>query len=84
MEWVLNDQVDSLIDAARATADVDEQAEIYRELQALLVEIQPDTFLLTQRVRHAMSDCLTGFQAIPMQSFDYDMYRYTWTCDPNG
>ena len=84
MEWVLSDEVDSLIDAARATSDVDEQARIYRELQTLLVEIQPDTFLLTQRVRHAMNDCLTGFRAIPMQSFDYDMYRYTWTCDPNG
>jgi peptide/nickel transport system substrate-binding protein len=84
MEWVLSDEVDGLIDAARATADVDEQAEIYRELQALLIEIQPDAFLLTQLVRHGMSDCLTGFRTIPMQSFDYDMYRYTWTCDANG
>lgn len=84
MEWVLNDEVDALIDAARGTSDVEEQARIYRELQQLLIDIQPSTLLLTQRVRHGMDRCLEGFEAVPMQSFDYDFSRYTWTCEPNG
>ena len=81
MEWLMDDEVDSLIDAARATADVEEQVAIYHELQARLMELQPDAFLGLQTVRHAMDVCLDGFSYIPMQSFDYDFSRYAWTCD---
>ena len=84
MEWVLSDEVDGLIDAARATADPAEQAEIYRELQAVLNDLAPSTYLLTQRVRHIMDTCLEGFQYRPMQSFHYDFSLYTWTCEANG
>ncbi|MGO4831344.1 ABC transporter substrate-binding protein, partial [Rhizobiaceae sp. 2RAB30] len=80
MEWLQNPDIDKLIDDARATGDVKKQAEIYRDLQHKLVEIQPDVFLLTQTVQHAMDKCLTGFKAVPMQSFDYDFTRYSWTC----
>ena len=84
MEWVLSDEIDGLIDAARQTADPGEQAEIYVQLQQKLVDLQPDVFLLTQKVRHAMDTCLDGFAAVPMQSFEYDFYRYSWNCEPNG
>ena len=80
MEWLQDPTIDALIDAARATGDTAKQAEIYRDLQHRLVEIQPDVFLLTQTVQHAMDKCLTGFNAVPMQSFDYDFTRYSWTC----
>ncbi len=80
MEWVNDPEVDAMIDAARATGDTAEQAKIYKALQAKLVEMQPDVFLLTQTVQHAMDKCLTGFNAVPMQSFDYDFTRYQWTC----
>ena len=80
MEWVQDPEVDALIDKARATGDVAEQAEIYKELQHKLVDMQPDVFLLTQKVQHAMDKCLSGFNAVPMQSFDYDFNRYSWSC----
>lgn len=80
MEWLQDAEIDTLIDAARATGDTAKQAEIYKTLQHKLVDIQPDVFLLTQTVQHAMDKCLTGFQAVPMQSFDYDFTRYSWTC----
>ena len=73
-------EVDALIDAARATGDTAKQAEIYKELQHKLVDMQSDVFLLTQTVQHAMDKCLTGFNAVPMQSFDYDFTRYQWKC----
>ena len=80
MEWVNDPEVDAMIDAARAPGDVAEQAKIYKALQAKLHEMQPDVYLLTQTVQHAMDKCLTGFKAVPMQSFDYDFSRYQWTC----
>jgi peptide/nickel transport system substrate-binding protein len=81
MEWLLNEDVDRLIDQARATGDQEEQAAIYRELQQLIVDLQPDAFFLVQTVRHAMDNCLEGFNYIPVQSFDYNFYNYRWTCD---
>jgi len=79
-EWLQDPAIDALIDQARATGDMAKQAAIYKDLQHKLVEIQPDVFLLTQKVQHAMDKCLTGFNAVPMQSFDYDFTRYSWTC----
>ncbi|MDB5538487.1 MAG: oligopeptide transporter, periplasmic oligopeptide-binding protein [Devosia sp.] len=80
MEWLADPEVDAMIDEARGTGDTAKQAEIYKALQRKLVEIQPDVFLLTQTVQHAMDKCLTGFKAVPMQSFDYDFTRYSWKC----
>jgi peptide/nickel transport system substrate-binding protein len=81
MEWLLDPEIDALIDAARGTADVDEQNRLYRQLQRELVDRQTDAFLLVQTVQHAMDVCLEGFTYMPIQSFDYDWSRYTWTCD---
>jgi peptide/nickel transport system substrate-binding protein len=80
MEWINDPAVDKLIDDARSTGDTAKQAEIYKELQKKLVDMQSDVYLLTQNVQHAMDKCLTGFNAVPMQSFDYDFTRYSWTC----
>ena len=80
MEWINDPAIDKLIDDARSTGDTAKQAEYYKELQKKLVDMQSDVFLLTQNVQHAMDKCLTGFKAVPMQSFDYDFTRYTWTC----
>ena len=80
MEWLQDPEVDAMIDAARGTGDVAEQAAIYKDLQRNLVEQMVSVPLLAQTVQHAMDNCLTGFVAVPMQSFDYDFTRYSWTC----
>jgi peptide/nickel transport system substrate-binding protein len=80
MEWLLDPEVDAMIDAARATGDVAEQAAIYKDLQARLAETGATVPLLAQTVQHAMDKCLQGFQAVPMPSFDYDFTRYSWSC----
>lgn len=80
MEWLQDPEVDAMIDAARATTDKAEQEKIYKDLQHKLVDLQSDVFLETQTVQHAMDKCLDGFHAVPMQSFDYDFTKYTWTC----
>jgi peptide/nickel transport system substrate-binding protein len=80
MEWLQDPEIDALIDAARATGDVAEQAELYKEVQRRLADQMVSVPLLAQTVQHAMDTCLDGFNAVPMQSFDYDFYRYTWGC----
>lgn len=80
MEWIQDAEVDKLIDDARATSDKAKQAELYKTLQHKLVDMQSDVFLQTQTVQHAMDKCLTGFKTVPMQSFDYDFTKYSWTC----
>lgn len=80
LEWLQNPDIDALIDKERATGDVKEQNAIFKELQHKLVDLQPDAFLETQVIQHAMDKCLAGFKYIPMQSFSYDFKLYSWTC----
>ncbi len=80
MEWLKDPSVDALIDQARTTGDVAEQAKLYRAVQQKLVDAQSDVFLETQLVQHAMDKCLDGYEPIPMQSFDYAFHKYKWTC----
>lgn len=81
MEWVLDDEIDAMIDKARSTSDVDEQNAIYQDLQRKLVERQSDVFLLTQRSQQAFHKCLDGFTWVPMQSFEFNFHTMKWVCD---
>ena len=68
------------IDDARTTTDVDKQNDIYKELQRKIVDLQPDVFLLVENRRYAASDCLQGYEFVPMMSWDTDFSRFTWEC----
>ena len=81
MEWLLDDEVDAMIDQARETGDIEEQNAIYKELQKRLVEQQSDVFLLTQTSQIAMSDCLDNFVWLPLQSFEFNFHTMKWVCD---
>jgi len=80
MEWLQDPEVDTLIDAARATGDVALQAEAYKAVQVRLMDLMVSVPLLAQTQQHAIDTCLTGFHTVPMQSFEYDFHRYSWTC----
>lgn len=81
MEWVLDDELDALIDLARGTGDVDAQNAIYKDIQQRLVDGQSDVFLLTQRSQQAFSSCLEGFSWVPMQSFEFNFHTMNWVCN---
>ena len=81
MEWLETPAIDDLIDASRATTDVDEQNAIYKELQAALVDLAPAVYLGTQQKRHAINTCLTGYEFIPMMSWDYNFGDMRWACE---
>lgn len=81
MEWVLSDNVDAMIDAARATADVAEQNVIYKDLQRKFVEDEVGVFLPAQRSQLAFHNCLQNFTWLLMQSFEYNFHTMKWVCD---
>lgn len=81
MEWVMDDEIDALIDEARTTTDLEAQNEIYKELQRKLVEDQVAVFLLTQTSQLAMHNCLDNFTWVPLQSFEFNFHTMKWTCD---
>lgn len=80
MEWVLDPELDKMIDAARGTADLAKQNQLYKDIQKRLVDQQSDVFLLTQRSQQAFSNCLEGFSWVPMQSFEFNFHNMRWVC----
>ena len=48
MEWLLDDEIDALINLPRATGDIHEQIATFLNLQQRLVEQQADVFVITQ------------------------------------
>lgn len=81
MEWLNSPEVDAMIDASRATTDVADQNAIYKDLQATLVDLAPDVYIGTQQKRHAINRCLTGYEFIPMMSWDYNFGNMRWACE---
>ncbi len=80
MEWLQDPEIDAMIDAARGTGDVAEQVQIYKDLQVRLADLAVSVPLLAQTQQHAIDQCLTGYDQVPMQSFEFDFTRYSWTC----
>ncbi|WP_319518469.1 ABC transporter substrate-binding protein [uncultured Martelella sp.] len=80
MEWLQDPEVDALIEDARTTTEVDKQNDIYKELQRKIVAQQPDVFMLVENRRYAASNCLQGYEFVPMMSWDTDFSRFSWDC----
>ena len=80
MEWLLDPEIDALIDKARGEGDLVKQNKIYKEIQRNLVDRQSDVYLLTRRSRQAFSKCIEGFTWVPMQSFEFNFHTMKWVC----
>ncbi len=81
MEWLQNPEIDALIDKSRSTTNVDEQNAVYKELQAKIVDLQPDVWAVAPNRRYAANKCLQGYQFIPMQSWDLNFSNFHWDCN---
>ena len=81
MDWVMDPEVDAMIDASRLETDPDARNEIYKDISTKLTEDQRSVWLLAQQQRHAVHVCLEGFDWVPMQSVEFDFSRYAWTCE---
>jgi len=76
MEHLEDDQVDSLIDEARATVDPDARGDIYRDLQERIAGLTPDLFVFNQVKRIGFQDNVKGYTFRPAQSYDYWWHDY--------
>ncbi|MEQ8449383.1 MAG: ABC transporter substrate-binding protein [Nitratireductor sp.] len=81
MEWVMDPEIDALIDKSRGETDVEARNAIYKEIQQKLHDRQSDIYLLTQKKRFAANSCLQGYAWVPMQSWDTDFSRFWWDCE---
>lgn len=78
MEHLENDEVDSLIDEARRTADPEDRAEIYRELQTVLADLHCDMHIYHTVKKIGFQDDVEGLTLRPAQGFEYtfrDLHR---------
>ena len=70
VEWLQNDEVDRLLEAGRAELDQEARAAIYRELSALLVDLQPTIYAYeSQSVFPASDRVAAPSLADPTQSY---------------
>lgn len=81
MEWLLDPEVDAMIDKSRETFDTAAQNGLYKQIQQKVVDAQADVFLTVEAQRYAASKCLHGYRYIPMQSWDLDFSRFWWDCN---
>ena len=76
-EWLLDPEVDRLIEMERTTLDPEERAHIMNVLQHMIVERCPDIFVNVLALRVAVQDYLKGFTYRPVMSFYY-YFRDWW------
>ena len=76
MEWLNDPQIDSLIAKSRVTLDSAKRNAIYKQLQARIVALQTDVFMLADLWRQAVRPSVTGFQWIPAGQYQfYDLKK---------
>ena len=79
-EWLLSDEVDSMIEDAIATINRDERFRKYGEIQDYIVDLSPSLFLFDQVEKHAYQACYVSWPAaqgnfIPVMGYNMDARR---------
>jgi peptide/nickel transport system substrate-binding protein len=62
-EWLLDDELDQMVDDALVTVDEDERYAKYRELQNYIVDLCPSLFLYDQVQKHAYQSAYVDWPA---------------------
>ncbi len=62
-EWLLDDELDQMIDDSLATVDQEERFAKYRELQNYIMDLCPSLFLYDQVQKHAYQSAYVDFPA---------------------
>jgi len=82
-EWLMDEEVDSLIEEARKTLDYEESLEIYKQVQQRVVDLVPDIFACESVERHLAQDYLDfppmHDRVIPVMG--YSFYFRDWKVD---
>ncbi|MDB5074367.1 MAG: transporter, periplasmic oligopeptide-binding protein, partial [Chloroflexi bacterium] len=76
MEWLNDPQIDSMISQSRLTVNTAKRNAIYKQIQARIVSLQTDIFVLSQLWRQAVRPNVTGFKFIPAGTYQfYDLKK---------
>ena len=75
MEWIDDPQIDNLIAQSRLTVDTAKRNAIYKQIQARLVELQTDVFMLAALWRQAVRPNISGVQSLYMPAGEYQFYN---------
>ncbi len=75
-EWLLDDELDQMIDDALVTVDTEERYAKYRELQDIIVDLCPSLFLYDQVQKHAYQSAYVDWPAargevIPVMGYTF-------------
>ena len=75
-EWLLDEEIDKMIDGAIATVDMEERFKKYQEIQEKLVDMAPSLYLYEQAQRHAYQSTYIDWPAvkgesIPVMGYDF-------------
>jgi len=76
-EWLLNPQIDGMIEKAISTIDRDERYKIYRDIQQMIDKICPSLYLFEQAQKHAYQASYIDWpsvrgEKIPVMGYDFD------------
>jgi peptide/nickel transport system substrate-binding protein len=77
MERLNDDQVDNMVEEARAEVDPEARAEIYRELQNRVASLYANIHVFSGTVKHGLRDSVGGYTYRPAESFDYWFHSFT-------
>jgi peptide/nickel transport system substrate-binding protein len=72
-----NPEVDKVLDAARATADKDEQAKLYGRFQELLLDDSPGSVIYVQNFACGVSNKLRNLEISPLMLMDFSKVTLT-------
>lgn len=76
MEWLDDPTVDRLIAQSRITVDTAKRNAIYKQIQARIVALQPDVFMLSDLWRQAIRPNVSGFKYVPAGQYQfYDLKK---------
>jgi peptide/nickel transport system substrate-binding protein len=74
-EWLLDSNIDMMIESSLATIDREERAQAYRDLQQKLDELAPSLYLFEQAQKHAYQSYIDWpaamGESIPVMGYDF-------------
>jgi peptide/nickel transport system substrate-binding protein len=76
-EWLLDEELDGMIDGAIATIDREERYKKYHEIQAKITDLCPSLFMFEQAMRHAYQAAYMDWPSatgdiIPVMGYTFD------------
>ena len=76
-EWLLDEELDAMLDKAIATIDQEERFAVYREIQKKIADLCPSLFLFEQAQKHAYQASYIDWPAIkgevaPVMGYAFD------------